>query len=111
MRNRVQELSYLDVDVLNIDNLESSLKSMTTPETIEGYKCQICKSSKGLEKREVIATLPNVLIIQLKRFEYRIQEQRKVKVNSYFEFPAKLDLKPFTYDEQVDQNMKDNLMH
>ena len=74
---------------------------MMDPTLVDGAKCQNCKSTKGLEMRDVIATLPNVLIVQLKRFNFNVSENRFSKVNSYFEFPPKLNLMEYTYDENV----------
>ena len=71
------------------------------PEIIDGAKCQNCKSDKGLEIKNVIATLPNILIVQLKRFNFNVSENRVSKVNSYFEFPPKLNLMDYTYDKNV----------
>ena len=47
----------------------------------------------------MIANTPNVLIIHLKRIDYNIESDRNEKVNSYYSFPTKLDLKPYSFHE------------
>ena len=41
-------------------------------------------------------SLPNTMILHLKRFEFDLELMRKVKVNDYVDFPHELDMKPYT---------------
>jgi len=41
-------------------------------------------------------TLPNTLILHLKRFEFNFDTMHKVKLNDYCEFPDSLDMFPYT---------------
>ena len=43
-----------------------------------------------------IKSLPNILTITIKRFEFNYDEMRKVKINSYLKFPQELNMKPYT---------------
>ena len=40
-----------------------------------------------VKKRCCIKSLPNKLIITLKRFEFDLNTMMKMKINDYFEFP------------------------
>ena len=59
--------------------------------------------------KEVIATLPNVLIVRLNRIRHEIAQNRQTKLNTYFEFPKTIDLKRYTYDEQIKDDDKATL--
>lgn len=43
-----------------------------------------------------IKTLPNLLVIQLKRFDYDWERNRALKFDDYFRFPKVLDMEPYT---------------
>jgi ubiquitin carboxyl-terminal hydrolase 34 len=47
-------------------------------------------------KRTCIKTLPNVLLLHLKRFDFDFDTMRNEKVNDYCEFPLFLDMEPYT---------------
>ncbi len=59
-------------------------------------------------KRTCIKTLPDVLVIQLKRFVYDWEAGRSVKFDQYFEFPHEIDMKPYLSEqvEKKDANSK-----
>lgn len=46
----------------------------------------------------------------MKRISHNVIENRTSKLNSYFEFPPELNLKKYTYDEQITQEDKDTLL-
>jgi len=48
---------------------------------------------------------PNVLILQLKRFEYNPKKESMVKINDYFEFPETLDLSSYMCESTKNHNM------
>lgn len=47
-------------------------------------------------KRTCFKTLPSILVIQLKRFDYDWEHETPIKFNDYFEFPRELDMEPYT---------------
>jgi len=51
---------------------------------------------------------PNVLIIQLKRFEYDYKRDQMIKINDHFEFYKELDLNKYTCKQEIDGNEIDN---
>lgn len=48
------------------------------------YFCDWCEKKLDANRRETFHTLPNLLIIVLKRFEYSIEYGERTKLNSYF---------------------------
>ena len=47
-------------------------------------------------KRTCFKKLPQILAIQLKRFDYDWERETPIKFNDYFEFPRELDMEPYT---------------
>lgn len=47
----------------------------------------------------MISQAPNVLIVHLQRIIFNFDTFRNDKINSFFEFPQQLDLKPYSFYE------------
>jgi len=62
------------------------------------FYCEECNKKHDTLKRTTIKTLPNYLIIILKRFEFNYQKMTRYKLNDYCKFPQKLDMKNYTTD-------------
>ncbi|KAF8763443.1 Ubiquitin carboxyl-terminal hydrolase 24 like protein [Argiope bruennichi] len=80
-------------------NLLDSLDQFVKGELLEGhnaYLCEKCHEKRNTIKRTCIKTLPSVLVIQLKRFDYDWEANRSLKFDDYFKFPWKLDMQPYT---------------
>ena len=80
-----------------IDSLEQYVKG----DLLEGdnaYYCEKCDRKVDTVKRLCIKKLPNILAIQLKRFDYDYERESAIKFNDYFEFPRILDMQPYTVD-------------
>ena len=60
------------------------------------YLCEKCNKKYPTLKRTSIKTLPNMLILVLKRFEFDYQTMSKHKINAYCKFPKTLDMKEYT---------------
>ena len=69
-----------------------------TSEETEGNAPEIVTRKEFLPttKRTTIKSLPNHLIIHLKRFDFNLETMMQVKINDKFEFPQKLDMFPYT---------------
>lgn len=52
-----------------------------------------------MTKRTLFAESPNVLILHLQRLVFNFDTFQNDKLNSYYEFPTILDLKPYSYHE------------
>lgn len=43
-----------------------------------------------------IKTLPNTMILNLKRFKFDLETMTKVKLNDYCKFPMSINMEPYT---------------
>ena len=101
--NRFEEFYNLTLEVKNITNLNDSLQKMIMPEKIDDFKCDACNQKVTINKRTTLCDLPNVLVIQLKRFYMNYEIERTEKINSRFEFPMNINLKEFCIEDIVQQ--------
>lgn len=70
--NKVDEIMDISLDILHSSSLEDALNRFFQPETLDGnnkYQCDVCKKLVAARKQMSILQAPNVLVIQLKRFE------------------------------------------
>ncbi|CAI9294956.1 unnamed protein product [Lactuca saligna] len=70
--NKVDEIMDISVDVLNSSSLKEAFQKFFQPEILDGnnkYKCDNCKKLVAARKQMSIVQAPNILVIQLKRFE------------------------------------------
>lgn len=109
IRNNFEDLYYLSIDIKNINSLSSSLNNFITEETIEDYECEYCKKKVNLSKRASLSSLPNVLFIHLKRFNFNYETFLNEKINTKLEFPNSINLKDYcteTICNDFDNNSK-----
>ena len=101
----------LSLNIKNFDNLDDSINYYFSDELIENENlilCDICKIKLPAIKILKIHYLPKILVITLNRFEYNKDLNIKVKINKYFSFPFKLDLKRFLFNEDnINNNCSD----
>ena len=62
------------------------------------YQCDHCDSKVKAVRRVCVKTLPNVLFLVMRRFEFDYDSMRKLKVNDRCEFPMELDMEPYTQE-------------
>ncbi|KAB5534581.1 hypothetical protein DKX38_017667 [Salix brachista] len=70
--NKVDEIMDISLDVLNSYSVSDAMQKFFQPEVLDGnnkYKCDNCKKLVAARKQMSILQAPNVLVIQLKRFE------------------------------------------
>ena len=97
--SREQAFCVVSVDIKNFSNLRDSLQEYVKGELLDGsnaYDCGKCNKKVDTIKRLCLKTLPPVLVIQLKRFDFDYEKECAVKFNDYFEFPRDLDMEPYT---------------
>eukprot|EP01022_Parablepharisma_sp_SALTPOND_P001655 TRINITY_DN1069_c0_g1_i1.p1 TRINITY_DN1069_c0_g1~~TRINITY_DN1069_c0_g1_i1.p1 ORF type:complete len:1056 (-),score=148.20 TRINITY_DN1069_c0_g1_i1:16535-19702(-) len=88
----------LGLEVKGKKKMSEGLEAFIKPEILHGdnaYFCEKCARKVDAEKQETIKGLPNILLVQLKRFELTYGDSDNKKVNSYFEFPMDLDLEEY----------------
>ncbi|XP_038690735.1 ubiquitin carboxyl-terminal hydrolase 25 isoform X2 [Tripterygium wilfordii] len=70
--NKVDEIMDISLDVLHSNSLKDAMQKFFQPEILDGsnkYKCENCKKLVAAKKQMSILQAPNILVIQLKRFE------------------------------------------
>ncbi|XP_044503933.1 ubiquitin carboxyl-terminal hydrolase 25-like [Mangifera indica] len=70
--NKVDEIMDICLDVLHSSSLKDAMQKFFQPEVLDGnnkYKCDNCKKLVAARKQMSILQSPNILVIQLKRFE------------------------------------------
>lgn len=81
------------------DNLHQCFKHFTQDEKLDvKYNCSKCKERTSVRKRLSILKLPNVLAIQLKRFEHT---SASVKLENFIKFPMFLNMSEFSTSYQT----------
>jgi|LauGreDrversion4_2_1035121.scaffolds.fasta_scaffold51683_5 uncharacterized UBP type Zn finger protein len=65
IRNILESYYNLSVQVKDRRSLEESLSKMIESSIISGFKCENCQQKVDVEKRQLIAEPPNVLIVNL----------------------------------------------
>jgi Ubiquitin carboxyl-terminal hydrolase len=89
----------VSLTVKNMPSLEDSLRAYVEGEMLEGdnaYFCEKCEKKVNTLKRCCIKRLPNTLFLVLKRFEFNFDTMQKEKLNDYCQFPADLDMQPYS---------------
>eukprot|EP01122_Echinamoeba_exundans_P011309 TRINITY_DN4451_c0_g2_i1.p1 TRINITY_DN4451_c0_g2~~TRINITY_DN4451_c0_g2_i1.p1 ORF type:complete len:2854 (+),score=629.03 TRINITY_DN4451_c0_g2_i1:307-8868(+) len=96
---RIEDFFTLSVEVKGKRKLEESLDLFVKGDLLDGdnkYFCDKCNKRVDALKRCCLKTLPNNLVVHLKRFDFDFELLRRSKVNDYCEFPMVLNLEPYT---------------
>jgi ubiquitin C-terminal hydrolase len=95
----IEPCSLIQLEIKNKKNVLESLDLYVAGDTLDGnnkyYSDKLQRHVEAL-KRYVLKDLPNVLIFQLKRFEFDYDKMRHVKLNDRCEFPLDIDMEPYT---------------
>ena len=89
----------ISVPVKGKNTLEEAFDLYVEGDLLEGdnkYHCGTCNAKVDALRRCCIAELPNNLIVHMRRFEFDIEELRRMKVNDFCQFPHQLNLEPYT---------------
>jgi uncharacterized UBP type Zn finger protein len=98
-KNRIEDFYNLSLTVKDIKSIQASLNSLIEGEVISGFQCDGCNKKVDISKRTLLSQLPNVLVVHLQRIIFDFNTFRNEKINTLFEFPKMLDLKPYSYHE------------
>lgn len=86
------------LDIKNVITIEKALEKFTKAEELQNenaYKCPKCKKKGQATKRFSVHQPPNVVTIQLKRFEFN---RFSGKITKHIQFPENMDLRPYMSD-------------
>ena len=95
--SRSEEFWDIQLNVSGNDNLDESFEDYIQVETMDGDN-KYHAEGHGLQdakKGVIFESFPQVLHLQLKRFEYDVQRDAMMKVNDRYEFPEVWDASPY----------------
>ncbi|KAK4969844.1 ubiquitin-specific protease ubp15 [Elasticomyces elasticus] len=95
--SRLEDFWDLQLNVQGCKTLDDSFKAYIAVETLEGDN-KYAAEGFGLQdaaKGVIFESFPQVLHLQLKRFEYDFQRDTMMKVNDRYEFPEVWDASPY----------------
>ncbi len=106
---RYNEFFYnsIQLEIKEFNNINESLKNYSKTEIMDGdnkINCEQCKVKRTCHKHLIFKSLPNILVIALKRFEFDYNTMLKYKLNKYFEFPYELDMKDYLIENHKETN-------
>jgi len=88
----------IGIEVKHKENILESFDLFVEGEMLSEYNCERCDRKVRAIKRCCVKRLPEVLVIQLKRFEFDLRKMSNVKLNDRLEFPVELDMEPYTVE-------------
>lgn len=95
----MEPFTTIQCDIKGKKDLLESLEAYVNGEHMEGdnkYKCTKCDRHVDAVRRTCLKEIPNALIFHLKRFEFNLRAQSRSKINEYFAFPTRIDMRPYT---------------
>lgn len=76
-----KEIFYnLSLEVKGLKNMGQSFKKLIEPETISDFLCDNCKNKCDISKCSYLKTVPNVLIVHLKKMIFDLDFMANIKV-------------------------------
>mmetsp|Transcript_43869 Transcript_43869/g.105841 ORF Transcript_43869/g.105841 Transcript_43869/m.105841 type:complete len:3072 (+) Transcript_43869:108-9323(+) len=106
--NREEKLLNIDCQIRGKSDIHEALAAVTETEIMDGSNkvfCDRCNRKTDTILRTAISTLPNMLVLSLKRFDLDFTTFETVKLNSRCSFGQSLNMKRYTLDgiEAVEQ--------
>ncbi|KAM0500264.1 hypothetical protein ACHAPB_005607 [Verticillium nonalfalfae] len=98
---RLEPFSAIQCDIKGKTTLLDSLRDYVDGEIMEGenkYKCSTCDRHVDAVKRACLKDIPDNLIFHLKRFDFNLRTLTRSKINDYFSFPNRIDMRPYTVE-------------
>eukprot|EP01038_Epipyxis_sp_PR26KG_P004500 gene4500-6357_t len=93
--------SYLKVELMirGKEKIEESLEELMQGELMDGENkihCDVCSEKKATVRRTCFGSLPNTLMLHLKRFDLDFQTFETVKLNNRMAFPVRINMLKYT---------------
>lgn len=98
--SRIEDFWDLQLNVSGNKNLDDSFKDYIQVETMEGDNKYFAEGHglQDAKKGVIFDSFPQVLHLQLKRFEYDFQRDAMMKINDRYDFPEIWDASPYLSD-------------
>lgn len=105
--NTIDPIIDFSLGIKNSQDLIECFKHFTQDEKLDvKYNCSNCKTKTSVSKKLSILKFPNVLAIQLKRFEHT---QSSIKLENFIKFPNFLNMSEFSTSYQLDNQIDPKL--
>lgn len=94
----MEPFSAIQCDIKGKKDLLESLYAYVDGEHMEGdnkYNCTTCDRHVDAVRRSCLKEVPDSLIFHLKRFDFNLRTLARNKINDYFAFPDRIDMRPF----------------
>ncbi|KAL0485464.1 ubiquitin carboxyl-terminal hydrolase [Acrasis kona] len=104
--SRKESFYDLQLNVKNCNDVYKSFDQYVEEETLEGDNKYQAEGFgyQDAKKGCIFLSLPPVLMLHLKRFEYDIQKDAMNKINDRYEFPLELNLEKYLADDSEQKN-------
>uniref|UniRef100_A0A6B2KX63 USP domain-containing protein n=1 Tax=Arcella intermedia TaxID=1963864 RepID=A0A6B2KX63_9EUKA len=102
-----EEFLRIPLEVKHNSDIYQALDVFVASDKLEGdnaYTCEKYNRKLNATKGYCIKELSNYLIFNLKRFEFDFTNNRRLKLNDYFSFPNRLNMKPWTQEGLREKN-------
>ncbi|KAF4635550.1 hypothetical protein G7Y89_g2550 [Cudoniella acicularis] len=99
---RVEDFWDIQLNVSGNKNIEESFKDYIQVETMDGENQYFAGDEFKLQdakKGVIFESFPEVLHLQLKRFQYDIDHDAMMKINDRYEFPETFDAAPYLSED------------
>lgn len=95
--SRIEDFWDLQLNVSGMKGIDESFKDYIQVETMEGDNKYFAEGFglQDAKKGVIFESFPEVLHLQLKRFEYDFQRDTMMKINDRYEFPEVWDAAPY----------------
>ena len=96
---REEPFYMLSVTVKHKASLAAALELLVEGELMDGdnkWQCNECAAKRAALKRCCLSSLPNHLILHLKRFEFDFEAMKTIKINDRFSFPMRINMHQYT---------------
>ncbi|KIW07364.1 uncharacterized protein PV09_02210 [Verruconis gallopava] len=95
--SRIEDFWDIQLNVSGNKDLDASFRDYIQVETMEGENKYFAEGFglQDAKKGVIFESFPNVLHLQLKRFEYDFQRDAMMKINDRYEFPEIWDASPY----------------
>jgi ubiquitin carboxyl-terminal hydrolase 7 len=100
--SRIEDFWDIQLNVRGLDNLEASFRDYIQVERMDGENQYFAGDDHKLQdakKGVIFLSFPDVLHLQLKRFEYDIARDMMTKINDRYEFPESFDAAPYLSED------------
>ena len=89
----------IELQISSHDKIHDSLGDFFNTELMDGdnkISCEVCNEKKTTNRRACLGTLPNTMVLHLKRFDLDFSTFETVKLNNKMEFPLRINMLQYT---------------